>query len=53
MIEAPGKSPITICPDDDVIAAFRSRAERQGVSYQTLINAALRAALFPETAQLT
>jgi BrnA antitoxin of type II toxin-antitoxin system len=38
---------ITILIDDDVLPAFRARAEREGKSYQTLINAALRAAITP------
>ena len=40
--EAKGKTRITIMLDNDVITAFRTRAEDEGVGYQTLINAALR-----------
>jgi len=36
-----------------VLAAFRARAEREGKGYQTLINAALRAAIAPEAAPVT
>jgi len=36
------KSRITIYLDDDVIDAFRSKAEAQGKGYQTIINDALR-----------
>ena len=42
VIASPGKTRITIMLDDDVIEAFRARAERAGAGYQTLINAALR-----------
>lgn len=48
-----GKTRITILLDDDVLAEFRARAEREGKGYQTLINAALRATLSPETAPVT
>jgi uncharacterized protein (DUF4415 family) len=48
-----GKRRITILIDEDVLAAFRLRAEREGTGYQTLINAALRAAISPETAPVT
>ncbi len=37
-----GKTRITIMLDDDVLEAFRRRAEEQGVGYQTFINLALR-----------
>ena len=50
---ARGKTRITILIDDDVLAAFRARAEREGRRYQTLINAALRAAMAPEAAPVT
>ncbi len=40
--EAKGKSRITIMLDNDVLAAFRSRAEVEGIGYQTLINQTLR-----------
>ena len=45
VIASPGKTRITIMLDDDVIEAFRSRAENAGTGYQTLINAALREAI--------
>jgi uncharacterized protein (DUF4415 family) len=47
------KTRITIYLDDEVLNEFRSRAERTGTGYQTLINAALRlrlAALEAQTA---
>ena len=50
---ARGKTRITIFIDDDVLAAFRARAEREGAGYQTLINSALRAAMAPESAPVT
>ena len=42
VVASPGKTRITIMLDDDVIEAFRARAERAGTGYQTLINSALR-----------
>ena len=50
---ARGQTRITILIDDDVLAAFRARAGREGKGYQTLINAALRAAIAPEAAPVT
>jgi uncharacterized protein (DUF4415 family) len=40
-----GKTRITIYIDDDVLAAFRDRADAAGQGYQTMINEALRAYL--------
>jgi hypothetical protein len=48
-----GKTRITILIDDDLLVAFRARAEREGKGYQTLINATLRAAIAPEKAPVT
>jgi uncharacterized protein (DUF4415 family) len=45
VIASPGKTRITIMLDDDVIEAFRSRADDNGTGYQTLINATLREAI--------
>ena len=45
VLSSPGKTRITIYLDDDVIEAFRERAERDGSGYQTMINQALRAFL--------
>jgi len=42
VIKARGKTRITIYLDDDVIDAFRAKAEMAGRGYQTLINDALR-----------
>lgn len=53
VISSPGKTRITIMLDDDVIAAFRSRAETEGCGYQTAINDALRVAIDADNAPLT
>ena len=45
VIPSPGKTRLTILLDDDVIEAFRAKAEAAGRGYQTLINDALRASL--------
>ena len=42
VIKTRGKTRITIHLDDDVIEAFRVKAEKVGQGYQTLINDALR-----------
>ena len=52
-IEPTGKTRITIFLDDDVLAAFRERAEAQSKGYQTLINETLRATIQPDQAPLT
>lgn len=48
VISSPGKTRITIMLDNDVIEAFRARAEASGTGYQTAINEALRAAISAE-----
>jgi uncharacterized protein (DUF4415 family) len=53
VLQSPGKTRITIMLDDDVLEAFRSRGEAAGQGYQTLINAALRAAIDPDSAPVT
>ena len=53
VIDATGKTRITIYLDDDVLAAFRERAGREGKGYQTLINETLRSAITPEAAPVT
>jgi uncharacterized protein (DUF4415 family) len=45
VIPAAGKTRITIMLDDDLLEFFRAEAEAQGRGYQTMINAALRAAV--------
>ena len=45
LIPAKGKTRITIYIDDAVLNEFRSRAERIGTGYQTMVNEALRAFL--------
>jgi predicted transcriptional regulator len=37
-----GKTRITIYIDDEVLEAFRQRAEQEGYGYQTMMNQALR-----------
>ena len=46
VIASPGKTRITIMLDDEVIEAFRARAESAGSGYQTLINSVLRESVF-------
>lgn len=53
VIPSPGKTRITIMLDDDIIEAFRTKAEAAGRGYQTLINEALRAALRQDDRPLT
>ena len=48
-----GKTRITIMLDNDVLEAFRQRAEAEGRGYQTAINQALRAALDADQAPIT
>ena len=50
---AKGKTRITIMLDNDVLEAFRQRAEAEGRGYQTAINQALRAALDADQAPIT
>ena len=50
---SPGKTRVTIMLDDDVIETFRARADAAGQGYQTMINAALRAAIDPDAAPVT
>jgi uncharacterized protein (DUF4415 family) len=45
VIPSAGKTRITIMLDDEVIEHFRSVAEKQGIGYQTKINAVLRSAM--------
>ena len=51
VIPSPGKTRITIMLDDDVIEAFRARAESAGTGYQTLINSILRESIIGATAK--
>jgi hypothetical protein len=53
VVTSPGKTRLTIMLDNDVIAEFRSRAEKSGKGYQTLINDALRSAIDPGSAPVT
>lgn len=45
VVSSQGKTRITIMLDNDVLDHFRARAEAQGIGYQTMINATLRAAI--------
>jgi len=45
VLSSKGKTRITIWLDDDVLSAFRERAEADNIGYQTLINQALRTSL--------
>ncbi len=49
VLKSRGKTRITIHLDDDVIEAFRVKAEAAGRGYQTLINDALRQYLSSES----
>jgi uncharacterized protein (DUF4415 family) len=51
VIPSPGKTRITIMLDASVLEHFRAQAESQGSGYQTLINAALKAAVTRSTDQ--
>ncbi len=42
VVQQKGKTRITIYIDNDVIEAFRNRAEQSGRGYQTMINQVLR-----------
>jgi uncharacterized protein (DUF4415 family) len=53
VIASTGKTRITIMLDDDVLEAFRKKAEESGRGYQTMINETLRLALDPESAPVT
>jgi uncharacterized protein (DUF4415 family) len=46
VIPQKGKTRITIYIDDDVLEAFRERANNAGHGYQTMMNAALRQYIF-------
>ena len=53
VLPSTGKTRITIMLDDDVIEAFRAKAEASGRGYHTLINDALRNAIDPEAAPVS
>ena len=53
VVKSPGKTRITIMLDNDVIEAFRKKAEAQGVGYQTAINETLRSSILDDDAPLT
>ncbi len=41
VVRQTGKTRITMYLDDAILAAFRARADRAGIGYQTMINEAL------------
>ena len=45
--ESKGKTRITIMLDNDLLVAFRAKADAEGTGYQTLINQTLRHATGP------
>lgn len=53
VLPSSGKTRVTMMLDDEVIEAFRVRAEASGRGYQTMINEALRAAMDPDAAPVT
>jgi uncharacterized protein (DUF4415 family) len=53
VIASQGKTRITIMLDNDVLDAFRTRAEKEGRGYQTAINETLRAAINADAAPVT
>ena len=53
VVTSPGKTRITIMLDNDVLDAFRTRAEGEGRGYQTAINEVLRTALDADNAPVT
>jgi len=48
VIDSKGKTRVTMYLDDDVLEEFRSRADKLGKGYQTLINETLREQLRSE-----
>lgn len=51
--ENAGKVGITLYVDAEVLVAFRARARAEGKDYQTLMSAALRHSILPESAPVT
>lgn len=45
VVKAKGKTRITIYLDDDILEAYRNKADELGRGYQTLINESLRGSL--------
>lgn len=48
IVDSSGKTRITIMLDNDVIEAFRERAEAKGTGYQTAMNEALRESILED-----
>ena len=53
LLPTKGKTRITIFVDDDVLSAFRKKAETEGKGYQTLINETLTNTLKEDNAPVT
>jgi BrnA antitoxin of type II toxin-antitoxin system len=53
LIANPGKTRISIFIDNDVLDAFRARAEHAGSGYQTMMNEALRQSLGAQNQHVT
>ena len=53
LIANPGKTRISIFIDNDVLDAFRARAEGAGSGYQTMMNQALRQSLDAQNQHVT
>ncbi|MDR3323763.1 MAG: BrnA antitoxin family protein [Zoogloeaceae bacterium] len=53
VLDSVGKTRITLWLDDDVLDAFRVRADEAGRGYQTLINEVLKNTLSPDAAPVT
>lgn len=53
VIPSPGKTRITIMIDNDVLEAFRKRAEAAGRGYQTAMNEILRMSLSADEQPVT
>lgn len=53
VVPSKGKTRITIMLDNEVIEAFRAKAEAKGIGYQTAINETLRATIQDEEGPVT
>ncbi|MCL2591117.1 MAG: BrnA antitoxin family protein [Betaproteobacteria bacterium] len=53
VIDPEGKTRVTVWVDDDVLAAFRTRAIQEGKGYQALMNDALRLCSYDSAAPIT
>lgn len=53
VMDAAGKTQVSLYLDDDILAALRERAAALGQGYQSLINEILRASLSADSSLLT